>query len=601
MNDKPSDKKRKGLARRIFTAVGAVGSTVGEAAGDLLRSAGKSAKGVGERAVLKLASEISETPRIELRELAETFTNWLVSEQQGRAELQQQKPSTVELTEVRHRCSFYEVRLEEPGLLGRRFRIVIRVRPLSDWKANFPATEESFHAEALFVLEWPSELLDEPTDHGVLIWDQAAIVGKRNSAVDLIQRFLQSHLAGTFVYRKVSEPKPRKGRIAKTELIGREQELEKAMEVLLRPRPRRIEDRCIVSISAPGGTGKSYFLKALRADCASRTLWASVDHQALDEASDSVSLVGGLLIKLARQLEEQGVRMDRFGKEALSFRKRDEKGEERGGVFTHLKSAAQSAAGTNPLFSAVSAGVVFLTSWRQEAQEESEALVKDNSLRSLTAAFKADLVDYAEKARGEHLCWSSLTLAFDTYEWLAPLTDTWIRTELLADDFLSRSGTNLLLVGREHLLRTDTRWSEWQHQIVSIALTAFDRQTSDLYLESLGVERERFGELFELTEGLPLFLNLAANIREVDAAVSALVKRVLEEIPLEYHSDFLTASSLESFDEESLKAAFPEKTTEQRRELRRRLDRATFSIEADGRIAFISPVRRIFQRANKLS
>lgn len=598
MEDPPKHRKKNGLARRLIRAVGSAGSAVGEAAGDLLRSAGKSAREVGERAALSLTSVVEETPECTLRELAEDLTAWLVAEHQGKAELQQQKPSTVELTELGQVSVFYEVRLEEPGLLGRSFRLVLRARPLSDWWANLPGGEEAFHAEALLVMEWPAQLLKEPEELAVAIWDSASTVGKRNSALDLLQRFFQARLGGRFAERRVVE-KFKKRSFKTVPIVGRSETLERLEALLLQPRPRRLRHQHIVSLAAPGGTGKSYFLKSLRSRVGERVLWAGVDHQVLEEESSSLNLVGGLLIRLARQLEEQGLSMSRFGKEALAFRKATSgsDSDSPSGVLAHLKKAAQTAAGANPLLSAVSAGVVFLTSWGEQAQKESESLARDNALRSLTQAFQDDLAAYREKVENECLCWSPPVIVFDTYEWLSPLTDVWIRTEFLAEDFLERSGALLVLAGREHLLRTDTRWSEWQHQTVAVSLKPLERGDAFLYLESLNVPPERFEELYQLTEGLPLFLNLAAHIEELDSAVNALVKRVLEEVDESSHPHFLRAARLDNFDSASLKAEFEALSDDELSTLREQLLKASFTVESQGKRAFTPPVRRIFERA----
>lgn len=598
MEDLPNHRKKSGLARRLMRAVGSAGSAVGEAAGDLLKTAGKSARDAGERAALSLSSAVQETPECTLRELAEDLTAWLVAEHQGKAELQQQKPSTVELTELGQVSVFYEVRLEEPGLLGRSFRIVLRARPLTDWSVNLPDSEEQFHAQALLVMEWPASLQEEPGQLAVAIWDSACTVGERNSALDLLQRFLQVRLSGRFAERKVA-PKPAKRVFKKVPIVGRTESLEELEALLFQPRPRRLRHLHIVSLAAPGGTGKSYFLKSLRTRVGARVLWAGVDHQVLEEEASSLHLLGGLLIRLARQLEEQGLTMSRFAKEALAFRKATSGGDtdSPSGVLAHLKKAAQTAAGANPLLSAVSAGVVFLTSLGEQAQKESESLARDNALRSLTRAFQEDLTAYRERVESEYLCWSAPVIVFDTYEWLSPLTDVWIRTEFLSEEFLDRSGAVLVLAGREHLLRTDTRWSEWQDQTVSISLKPLERADTFEYLKSLNVPPERFEELYHLTEGLPLFLNLAAHIEELDSAVDALVKRVLEEVEEPYHSQFLQASRLDNFDSASLKAEFEELSDDELSKLRERLLKASFTIESKGKRAFIAPVRRIFERA----
>lgn len=597
MSEERSHRKKAGLARRLFRAVGQAGSTVGDMAGGLLRSATQTAKNAGGRASLSFQSEVEETDETTLRELAESFTQWLLSEHQGKADLQQQKPSTIELTELGQVTSFYEVCLEEPGIGGRRFRFVFRNTPLSDLTENLPEVADEFEEEVLFLMKWPQHLVAEAKDFAILVWDQACFVGERNPAVDLCQHWLVDRIGGTFGSKRVV-PKKAKAPQRPIPIFGREDELDKATSLILTPRPRSANPKNIISLAAPGGTGKSYFLKALKTNISHRVVWAGVDHQGIQDEPSSVALLGRLLAGLAKSFEEQSVRMEKFSKELRSFRKRvDEDEEAPSGFFGHLKKAAETAAGINPIIGAASAGVVFLTSWGQQAKEESEALAKDNAIKALTDAFKEDLKEYSAAAKARALCWSPPVLVFDTYEWLAPLVDTWMRTEFLTGDFLHKSRAVLILSGREHLLRTDTRWSEWQHQIAKVTLNPFTRELSSTYLTSLDVPQERHQDIFELTEGLPLFLSLAGQIEEHDQAIGILAERVLEEVPPDYRGDFLKASALESFERGVLKRTFSEKSEEELEALIKLLGQATFTVAVDGKRAFIKPVRRILEKA----
>jgi hypothetical protein len=594
----PEHRKKTGLARRLFKAVGKAGQAVGGAAEDLLRSAGRTAKSAGGRALLTFSSETETTGPTTPRELAESLTQWMM-EEQGRADLQQQKPSTVELTEVGQVACFYEVWMEEPGMAGRSFRFIIRQSPLSEWEANFPSIEQPYHYKALIVLSWPQDLVVTPDDFSVMVWDQATFVGERDAAGDLLQKWLIDHVGGTFPFKRVAPKTMAKKKSQPVPLYGRVQELDKATELLLAPRPRETRNKRLLSLAAPGGTGKSFFLKALRKDIGHRVVWAGVDHQGIADDASGVGLLGRILAELAKQLEEQSVDMGGFSKELRAFRKRVEAAEsgEPGGFFGHLKKAAETAAGINPVLGAVSAGVVFLTSWRQEAKEESEALARDNAVKALTAAFKEDLISYVESRQSEALCWTRPILIFDTYEWLAPLIDTWVRTDLLSKNFLEETDIMVVLSGREHLLRTDTRWSEWQHLIAKITLTPFDLQTTRAFLKSLEVDESRVESLFEFTEGLPLFLSLAAQFDQPDEAVKILTERVLEEVPKEHWLHFQQASLLEHFHPQGLDKLFPDLSSEESEQLVKLLNNATFTMSNDGKRAFLLPVRRIFQRA----
>lgn len=609
-SEAPEHRKKSGLARRLFKAVGKagqaagqavgkVGQAAGDAAGSLIRTAGQTAKSAGGRAMLTFSKETESTSLASPRELAEAFTKWLLEEHQGKADLQQQKPSTVELTELGQVSCFYEVWLEEPGLTGRRFRFLVRQSPLSEWEANFPETDQKWDYRAMVTVSWPQSLLSEPKDFGVLIWDQASHVGERDAAVDLLQTWLVEEAGGTFPHKKVLPKSSSQKKQEPIPIFGRDQEMKQATSLLLAPRPREMRQKTLLSLAAPGGTGKSFFLKALKRQVEPRVVWAGVDHQGIESDGSGVGLLGRILSELAKQLEEQAVDMSGFAKELRAFRKRVEAVEsgESGGFFGHLKKAAETAAGINPVLGAMSAGVVFLTSWRQEAKEESEALAKDNAVKALTDAFKEDLGSHVKARSGKSLCWMRPVLIFDTYEWLAPLIDTWIRTDLLSGNFLETTGVIVVLSGREHLLRTDTRWSEWQHQIANITLAPFDLSTTREFLASIQVDESRIEGLYKFTEGLPLFLSLAAQIDQPDEAIKILTERVLEEVPKEHWLSFQKASLLDHFHARSLETLFSDLSDEDRTTLTTLLNNATFTVSNDGKRAFLGPVKRVFERA----
>lgn len=594
-DDDSHDSPRKGLVNRLFRAVG---QSVGGAAEGLLRSAGRTARDAGGRAALTFRATLEEAPALSAREIAESLTQWLLTEHQGRAELQQQKPSTIELTESGG--SVYECFLEEPGLAGRRLRFLVRAAPSRSLEESYLPASESFHDEVLLLLQWPQHWLEEPgSNRSVGVWDEAAFVGRRGAAVDLLQKFLSDEFGGTFEHKKVTL-KSQLVRSQEIVHIGRDEEISQALRLILTPRPREIKAKSILVLAAPGGTGKSYFLKALRAVAQGRVVWASIDHQGL-RGDSGPALLGRCLAHLARGLQEQSVSMSHFSKEYRLFQKHGVAEQAQpSGFFGHLRKAAETAAGSNPFVAGVSAGVVFFTSWGQQVKEESEALAKDDSVKSLTAAFKRDLLEYCENSAKRSLCWARPVLVFDTYEWLAPLLDLWVRTDLLADDFLAHSGVLLVFSGREPLLSIDTRWSEWQSQTSIIMLHSFDFETACRYLGSLGVEESRWEGLYEFTQGLPLFLTLAAQTAEPEEAVPILTKRVLEEIPEQHHLDFLQASLLTKFEPLSLQRLFIEKSAPEREALLVLLHAATFTVAGATGRAFLPPVTRIFRRALEL-
>jgi hypothetical protein len=569
---------------------------VGGVAGGLLRSAGQTAKGASDRARLTFSGEVAETPLWDLRTIAESLTRWLVEEHQGQTDLQHQKPPTIELTELGQVSSFFEIVVVESGLLGRRFRFLLRSRPLSDLPANFPGREQTFHAQLLLVLNWPRELVTEP-DVSCLVWGQAAAVGLRNSAQDLGQRWLESELGGTFSRKKILPRAKQANTAPPLPYFGGKETLDTALGLLLTPTPRGQKPAGILALAAPGGTGKSYFLKCLQQRTEHRLIWAGVDHQGLREGDDGVEVLSRVLANLAKSLEAQGVSMTRFSKEYRLFQKSRDSADSKGtGFLAHFRKAAESAAGINPLFGAASAGVAFLTSWGQQMKEESEALAKDDMVMTLTRLFVEDLAQWSEQEKAACLLWRRPVLVFDTYEWLAPLIDVWMRTQLLSQELLCKTEAAVLIAGRDHLLKTDTRWTELQHLTTSIELRPFSEETAKAYLRSLGAAEDSLDEIYQMTQGSPLFLSLIAHIKDPDQAFTILSTRILEEVPDQERADFVRASVLDSFNPSTLARIFPERSPQELEQLLGRLKQATFTAESHGRRAFIPSVRKILQR-----
>ena len=586
-------RKKRGLARRLFRSVG---QAAGRAAEGVIKTAGQTVKGAGDRVRLTFAGEVEETPHWELRAIAESLTQWLLEECRGTADLQQQKPSTVELSELGQVHSFFEIVMEEPGITGRRFRFIVRTHPLSDLEANFPTSgEQDFDAQLLLVRSWRRELAVEPKGVSCLVWEQAAAVGLRNSAQDLGQRWLSATLGGSFARKKVL---PDKLKVAKstTPLLGRDEELALTRGLLLTPDPQGRTGGGLLALVAPGGIGKSYFLRALKHEVESRVIWSGVDHQCLGQVGDGVETIAKALSVLAKDLESRDLSMSGFRKEYSRFQKSREPEKAQGGMFSHVRKAIETAAGINPVLGAASAGAAFLVSWGEEMRDQAEALARDDAVLALTRAFKDDLREWSERERSQALLWRRPVLVFDTYEWLAPLVDVWLRTQLLADDLFAKSQTVVVLAGRDHPLKVDTRWAEFSSSMTVIELKPFSKTTAVEFLRQLKAPEARTEELYELTGGLPLFLSLVAHISSVEEASEILGKRILEEVPRESWSDFRHASLLEHFTPTDLAKLFPDRSREELESLLRRLGAATFTESGEGRRAFTPAVGAILRR-----
>lgn len=594
-------RKKPGLARRLFRSVGQVaGKAVSGVTEGVLKPAGRTVKGAGLRVRLSFSGEVEESPPWEVREIAESLTEWLARECKGSADLQQQKPSTVELQELGQVQSFFSVVLEEPGVTGRSFRFVVRARPLRELESNLPShQEQDFTAQLVIVREWPKELEVESKAVSFLVWDSAAAVGPRNAAQDLAQRWLTEELGGAFARKKVGATKGR-SRQASSALLGREHELAAARAVLLTPDTRSSAQGGVLALAAPGGTGKSFFLRHLKASVEGRVLWAGVDHQGLADAVEPTEALGRILADLAKGLESQGLSMGSFRKEYFKFQQSRGKTEVKSGLFGHVRKALESAAGFNPALGAASAGAAFLASWGDEVKAQSESLARDDLIVALTRSFKDDLSAWSQKAKEGAILWRRPVLVFDTYEWLAPLVDVWLRTRLLSDDLFPECQAVVVVAGRDHPLKVNTRWAEFGTAMTVLELKPFPDAVARKFLEQLKAPPERWDELLKLTNGLPLFLSLAAHISNVDEAVSVLSERILEEVPHAARADFRRASLLEQFTASDLERLFPERTPEEREALLRQLDVATFTQAKHSRKSFTPAVGAILQRAFEL-
>lgn len=450
-----------------------------------------------------------------------------------------------------------------------------------------------FTAEALLVLEWPQQLLTSPEGVSCLVWSQAAAVGARNAAQDLVQRWLAHELGGTFARKEVFAGKALSRQVPP--LLGRDEEINAATRMLLSPRT----EAGIIGITAPGGTGKSYFLKHLKECVEGRVVWAGIDHQGLKDGEDGVDLVARVLARLAQGMESQKVSMGRFAKELRHFQKARESAEP-SGMLGHLRKAAETAAGINPVLGAASAGVAFLTSWGQQIKEESEAVARDDALLALTVAFTQDLVEWSSRERAGSLLWRRPVLIFDTYEWLAPVLDVWLRTQLLSSRLLREAGAAVIVAGRDHLFKVDTRWSEFAPQLTSLELRPFAPATAKAFLRELKASEERFEELYELTQGSPLFLSLAAHIKAPEEAIAILSDRILEEVPREHWSDFRHAAVLERFTPGTLEKLFPQKDETARSALNEMLARASFTVAGPSGRVFAPSIRGVLCRSLRL-
>lgn len=169
---------------------------------------------------------------------------------------------------------------------------------------------------------------------------------------------------------------------------------------------------------------------------------------------------------------------------------------------------------------------------------------------ALGAAVGSSKRDLESILRALDAC-SPVLLCIDTFEELAPLLG-WLRESLLPR---FPAATLVATAGRDPLppgWRTDPRW---RGLTMELGLTAFDRAESEDLLRAWNVPPDRWRELHELAGGLPLALALLAELvvhdPEADltathsaAALTPLVRRLLEEAPDALHAQALEAAAM---------------------------------------------------------
>lgn len=570
MSDNP--KKKPGLPGKLFRAVGRAGGAVGNVAGLLFTTAGHAAGTTGRRATLKFAatSEGEVIPPATCQELAQSLALWLGEGRWGDTKVE---APTVELEE-----SGSVVRLVEPGILGRTFRFLFAPEP-----------DAGQVAEAVVVLRWPFDRLELDHSRPVFVWHDGVRLGPRTMAADYISLWLIARLGFKFVARDLID-KP--ARPPSGLFVGRRDELS-AVGAALNAYKR--QGPWLFSVVGHGGAGKSYFLKQLRERYDARVLWAQVDHQNVETGHGVVSGLAGVIHSLALKFQAAGCPTPAFDKVyAGMVRTSAGEGASPGGLGGYLRKGVEAASGLNPVLAAAGAGLQFYDSMSKELQEESDALATNSWIQKLTAALVTDLKVFVTRQRSQYYLWRRPVLVFDTYEWIAPLVDTWLRTCLLGNRDFRGLDPVVLVAGRYDLVRINTRWSEFQHDLQKVRLEAFDESETRTYLEALGVDGERAEAFAALTGGSPLFLSLASASDSEDAAVKALGDRILEEVEPERRQLILDLAVPEGFnrdlvarlvdDPEAARAAFDRAT------------RLTFVEAAGGRWVYAPGVRDVLLR-----
>lgn len=570
--------EKRSLPGRFFSAVG-------RTAGKLFHSAEHAAGTTGRRAALAFASVGQSPPEFALEEIATSLAGWFELKSRGETELSREKPSTVDLQAENRRNSF-SLNFTEPGFLGKTYRFMFEELATPKLLERAAAKVKGVSQTLLLVRQWPPDLFQEP-EVPTFVWNHAAQLGPKGKAGDFVGMWLVDFVG--FRFRHLDLVEKTRQKAPDGLFLGRTREVT-VFEELLEGDP---EQARVVSVTAQGGSGKSYFLKRLSELYAPRLLFARVDHQSLKFENDSVSGLANLFKDLAAELDKRGCSTPEFDKAFAGYLRSSESGDGEPRGFTGaIKRTVQTMGAINPILAAVGAGIDLVANWSSELQEESEALAHDAIIRTLTRALIEDLQSFVDQQRKRYMLWRRPVLAFDTYEILALVVDPWLRTELLTREDFRSLGAVVMVAGRHPLLQVNTRWAEHQEFLRHLHLKPFSEEEANAYLERLGVEPERRPDLIEMAQGYPLFLNLAAHSSSRGSALQALATRVLEETQEADREVFLVASVGQSFDRERLGRALERDLDE---ETWKRTVAATFVESEGGRWRISEPARGVLE------
>lgn len=559
----PVKKKKEGLTGKLL-----------QVAGKLITTAAHTAATTGQRAILTFVSTVGgrEIPRRTASELAGDLAGYLERGQKGETKIQK---CTLEL--VDGEADRREIRLTEPGMLGQTYRFLFLPRA------------EGQLVNVTIALEWPPDRFELPEDVSVFIWNDGVQLGPRGAAADYVSMWLADLLGFRFESLELCESrKSRAGLEAPRLFVGRERETQRIVELAARPNPSA-QDPWIVSLTALGGTGKSYFLRQVQHRLGRRALFALVDHQSCEGCEHSLERgLVSLLQSLALGFQGDGCSTTRFDKLYTRYQRQGRPETPASGLMHYARKAVEIGSGKNPLLTVAEAGWQAVDAVAGEVQAETDALATNSWVRRLTAALVQDLAAFVAKQRKSYYLWRRPVLVLDSYELLALLADTWLRTVLLANPAFQALRPLVVLASRHELLRVNSRWSEYQGAVEQMSLQPFDPQEAARFLDLLGQSGNE--SLVELTGGSPLFLSLVARSPSREVAVRTLVERMLEEVEPAWRDLVLDMALPEELDLDRLQRLHPD-LPEPRRAFERLL-KLTFITAREGRWAYAPAVRK---------
>lgn len=577
--EKPPEKP--GLAARLRNAVAKASDTVGEVAGKLASTAGQAAESTGRRAKLTFRGGTKqELPLWNLENLRTQLQAWLMLQSF------QLPPAPDDQT----------LAFQEAGLLGRQCFFLFAEEADETSTARLQHWHSQGYGAVLLARRWPPQRCDLPAEAAVLIWEDQVRLGPRGGSSDYLCDWILQTWGFQFDALQLSAKPTRAGqRTPPSALMAREEPLELLASGLGQPR-RPPHDPWIYSLTGVGGVGKTFLLKHLSERMGQRVLLAQLDHQLCESSRQGLAELMFLLLQsLALNFENAGCSCGQFNKLFLKLAPEPPRspGERDSSLPGGLRSLLDLAKSKNVLLSAADAGWQLYEAYSKEVREEGEAIAADTRIRRLTSALVADLAAFCEGQRKRYYLWRRPVLVLDSYEWLALVLDTWLRTVLLVDHEFLQLQPVILIAARQDLMRLNSRWSEYQHQIRNLRLESFQAHEADQYLQKLGIQDpQRRQESWELTLGSPLFLSLAAHSSSQEMAVKTVAERILEEVDPKFRQAFLDASVPDGFNRDSLRSILGEHSDA----AFEALSRATFVSAEGGSWRYEASVRNALRR-----
>lgn len=394
--------------------------------------------------------------------------------------------------------------------------------------------------------------------------------------------------------------------------IHRTSEVSRLAEALEQP----AEGLSIVSVSGPGGVGKSYLLGhvlekvqpeslgylVLRADASNpdtrNDLLGLLEGQLFRRSLEAPALPGRDYFPRLRELAEEHRNVTDQALNELAKR----------GAPPHVQKAARillrtgrilngSASSSLRVFDAAKIDDLLVT----DALDVAWDLVRDlkglrdatkwpgplrdlfgitrrNRLKrdffALTAAelradLSAALVGYeardAKKVTHERIAGrDKLLLVLDDYEAIGHLLNDFLIAALVPALSTAPFRTVIVVLGRDDLQATHTGWDQHARRFLreQIRLAPFDRETSNQLFDEAGIEETRWSDLYEATQGFPFFIRLVAEEASSGGDSALILRRFYERV-----TRWMTARErewfdricyLERVDEDTLRGMFPD-------------------------------------------